>query len=55
MTRAERRARTERVVRRRLRRASSHWKSTPGKLKKRPAVCYCTMCRLSRKRATKRD
>lgn len=48
--RGERRRRTERVVCRRLRNAASdHWRKTPGRLKKRSPVCYCTICRLSRK------
>lgn len=49
--RGERRARTERVAGKRAKEAKRKgWTHTePGRFKKRPAVCYCTMCRMARK------
>lgn len=55
MNRGERRARTERVVNRRLRCAAAWWRKTPGKLKKRPPVCYCAMCRMARKGGSRKS
>jgi hypothetical protein len=54
LNRGERRQRTERVVKRRLacarwRWTGSYWTKVPGRLKKRPPVCYCPICVLSRK------
>lgn len=49
--RGERRRRTERIVARRLQYAPKCYCKTPGKLRKRPPVCYCTICRLARKPA----
>lgn len=51
MSRAERIARTKRVVARRQRLAKSVTKvrRKPGELRKTPPVCYCTICRLSRR------
>ena len=54
MKRGERRARTERIVKRRLRLAKSSyagafWEKKPGMLKKRAPVCNCRTCRTARK------
>lgn len=53
--RGERRARTERVVKRRCTVASDFWRKTPGRLKKRSPVCYCVICRLGRKKARNQE
>lgn len=53
MDRSERRARTERIVKRRLKAApkgDTFFRAVPGKLRKKPPVCYCRICRMSRKR-----
>lgn len=54
MNRAERRARTARIVKRRCVAAKrTGMPMKPGEFKKRPPVCYCPMCRLARKPGSK--
>lgn len=58
MKRGDRRAKTERVVRRRAKAAKvlgrgEYWQEKPGRMKKRSPVCYCSTCRLARKPSQK--
>lgn len=49
MTRGERRARTDRIVKRRVKQAKvTSFRTIPGKLKKTPPICYCVVCRWAR-------
>lgn len=52
LNRGDRRHRTDRIVKRRLKacdKSDTYFHAKPGRLKKRPPVCWCQMCRLGRK------